>query len=109
MHFKLELSNLLVGTKPLLNEVIIVLIELTEKSRITVPEDIIKRLGLIEGDKLEIVEKDGFLQITPVAVYPGSYIKDLADEVEDVKMKIKSEKQLVFEDVDKLFKNLDSE
>ena len=35
------------------------LTELRTKSQITIPKDIVARLGLHEGDKLEIVEKDG--------------------------------------------------
>ena len=39
------------------------LTELRTKSQITIPKDIVARLGLHEGDKLEIVEKDGTIQI----------------------------------------------
>ncbi|MBG0763636.1 MAG: AbrB/MazE/SpoVT family DNA-binding domain-containing protein, partial [Tissierellales bacterium] len=51
------------------------LIELRKKSQITVPKSIIKKLNLKEGDKLEIVEKDGGIFLVPVAVYPKEYIK----------------------------------
>ena len=51
-------------------ELIDMLTELRTKSQITIPKDIVARLGLHEGDKLEIVEKDGTLPIMPVAVYP---------------------------------------
>ena len=50
------------------------LTELRTKSQITIPKDIVARLGLHEGDKLEIVEKDGTIQIMPVAVYPKKYL-----------------------------------
>ena len=35
------------------------LTELRTKSQITIPKDIVMKMGLREGDKLEIVEKDG--------------------------------------------------
>ena len=34
------------------------LTELRTKSQITIPKDIVMKMGLREGDKLEIVEKD---------------------------------------------------
>ena len=47
------------------------LTELRTKSQITIPKDIVARLGLHEGDKLEIVEKDGTIQImcTPRSIW----------------------------------------
>ena len=35
------------------------LAELRTKSQITIPKEIIKKLNLSEGDKLEVYEKDG--------------------------------------------------
>ena len=45
------------------------LTELRTKSQITIPKDIVMKMGLREGDKLEIVEKDGVIELMPVAVY----------------------------------------
>ena len=39
------------------------LTELRAKSQITIPRDIVAHLGLSEGDKLDIVEKNGTIQI----------------------------------------------
>ena len=49
------------------------LTELRTKSQITIPKDIVMKMGLREGDKLEIVEKDGVIELMPVAVYPKKY------------------------------------
>ncbi|MCH5273564.1 MAG: AbrB/MazE/SpoVT family DNA-binding domain-containing protein, partial [Lachnospiraceae bacterium] len=35
------------------------LVELRQKSQITIPKEIIVNLGLSEGDKLDIFEQDG--------------------------------------------------
>ena len=48
------------------------LAELRTKSQITLPKDIVLSLGLSEGDKLEVYEKDGVIHMVPVAVYPKS-------------------------------------
>ena len=66
------------------------LTELRTKSQITIPKDIVMKMGLREGDKLEIVEKDGVIELMPVAVYPKKYL----DEP-------------VFDTVDALFEALD--
>ena len=79
------------------------LTELRTKSQITIPKDIVARLGLHEGDKLEIVEKDGTIQIMPVAVYPKKYL----DEINETKAKIAAGEQPVFDTVDELFEMLD--
>jgi len=85
------------------------LIELRKKSQITVPKSIIKKLNLKEGDKLEIVEKDGGIFLVPVAVYPKEYIKDLKEEISYIKEKIeKGDKEKIYDDVDELIKSLGS-
>jgi AbrB family looped-hinge helix DNA binding protein len=85
------------------------LIELRKKSQITVPKSIIKKLNLKEGDKLEIVEKDGGIFLVPVAVYPKEYIKDLKEEISYIKEKIeKGDKENIYDDVDELIKSLGS-
>lgn len=83
------------------------LAELRQKSQITIPKDIILKLGLNEGDKLEIFEKDGVIHIVPVAVYPKKYIDELQKEINEVKAKIESGEQPVFDDIDALFEHLE--
>lgn len=46
------------------------LVEIKQKSQVTIPSELVKKLKLKPGDKLEIEEKDGCLIITPVAVIP---------------------------------------
>lgn len=56
--------------------------ELRQKSQITIPKGIVRKLNLNEGDKLEIFEQDGVIHIIPVAVYPIGYIESLEREIE---------------------------
>ena len=51
------------------------LTELHAKSQITIPKELVDRLGLSEGDKLDIYEHDGLISIMPVAVYPNDYVE----------------------------------
>ena len=83
------------------------LAELRQKSQITIPKEIVAKLGLSEGDKLEINEKDGMITIMPVLVYPKKYLDELHDEINDAKAKIAAGKQPVFDNVDDLFRQLE--
>ncbi|MBF7084423.1 AbrB/MazE/SpoVT family DNA-binding domain-containing protein [Desulfallas sp. Bu1-1] len=46
------------------------LVELKQKSQVTIPSELVKKMNLRPGDKLEIEEKDGRIIITPVVVIP---------------------------------------
>ncbi len=85
------------------------LTELRQKSQVTIPKDIIVKLGLSEGDTLDIYEKDGTICMTPVAVYPKNYIEELREEINEVKAKIDSGEQPVFDTVDELFEKLEED
>jgi len=45
------------------------------------PKEIIVKLGLSEGDKLDIFEKDGTICMLPVVVYPKKYLDELRGEL----------------------------
>ena len=83
------------------------LAELRAKSQITIPKELVDRLGLFEGDKLDIYEQDGTLCIMPVVVYPKKYLNELKNEIEATKRKISSGEQPVFDNVDALFARLE--
>jgi antitoxin MazE len=44
------------------------LVELRQRSQITIPAEIVKRLNLHEGDQFEVIEKDGGIFLCPVVV-----------------------------------------
>lgn len=54
------------------------LAELRKKSQITFPKEIIVKLGLSEGDKLDIFEQDGTIYMMPVVVYPKNTLTSSA-------------------------------
>jgi len=85
------------------------LAELRQKSQITIPKEIIVKLGLSEGDKLDIFEKDGTICMLPVVVYPKKYLDELRGELNEVKAKIASGEQPVFDSVDELFAKLEAD
>lgn len=85
------------------------LAELRQKAQITIPKEIIVKLGLSEGDTLDIFEKDGIICIMPVAVYPKKYLNELRNEIDEVKSKIASGEQSVFNSIDALFDKLEAQ
>ena len=78
-----------------------------KRSQITLPSEIVTKLGLSEGDQLDVTENDGTIMLLPMAVYPSKYINDLKKEVSEIKAKIASGEQPVFDNVDDLFESLE--
>lgn len=83
------------------------LAELRGKSQITIPKEVVSKLGIKEGDKLEITEKDGVIQIMPVVVYPKKFVDELKMEINDVKARVKAGSLPVFDSIDSLFDELE--
>jgi len=83
------------------------LVELRAKSQVTIPKEIVEKLGLSKGDKLEFYEKDGIICAMPVTVYPKNYLDQLRIEVEETKAKIAAGEQPVFDNVDALIAKLE--
>ena len=81
--------------------------EFRTKSQITIPKEIVMSLGLTEGDKVDIFEKDGEIHIVPVVVYPKKYVEELQSEISEAKAKIASGERPVFDSIDKLFESLE--
>jgi len=85
------------------------LAELRPKSQITIPKELVDKLGLSEGDKLEIFEQNGLICIMPVVVYPKGYVDRLLHNVAEINRKVSAGEQPVFDNVDELIGNLESE
>ena len=85
------------------------LAELRTKSQITLPKGIVTSLGLAEGDKLDIYEKDGVIFMVPVTVYPRHYVDELHGEISRLKADIAAGKQPVFDSIDALIGKLEEE
>ena len=75
------------------------LAELRSKSQITIPKELVDKLGLAEGDKLEIYEENGIICIMPIVVYPQDYLEQIQKEVEETKA---LGEQPIFDSADKL-------
>ncbi len=83
------------------------LAELRAKSQITIPKELVDKLNLSEGDKLEIFEEDGIIHIMPVAVYPKKYVNMIKEEIETTKYKVDAGETPTFDNIDALLEELD--
>ena len=59
------------------------LIEMRARSQITLPHEITKKMGICEGDKFEVFERDGGVFLCPVVVYPKSKLEKIAQIIKD--------------------------
>jgi AbrB family looped-hinge helix DNA binding protein len=87
----------------------IMLAELRAKSQITIPKELVSKLGINEGDMLEISENNGVIQITPVVVYSKKIIDELRTEINEVKARLENGEQPVFDNIDSLIMELESD
>ena len=80
------------------------LAEIRGRSQITIPAEIIKKLGISEGDKFDIVEKDGGIFLCPVVVYPKDKLAKIAKLIKDSEADVKD--QPAFESVEEMFSDM---
>ncbi|MCH5185667.1 MAG: AbrB/MazE/SpoVT family DNA-binding domain-containing protein [Oscillospiraceae bacterium] len=80
------------------------LAEIRGRSQITIPAEIIRCLGISEGDKFDITEKDGGIFLCPVVVYPKDKIAKTAKIIKESEADIKTQK--AFESVEDLFADM---
>ena len=77
------------------------LIEMRARSQITLPNEIIKRLGIGEGDMFEVMERDGGVFLCPVVVYPKAKLEKIAKIIKEHE----SNPTTVFDSVEDMFKD----
>jgi len=80
------------------------LAEIRGRSQITIPAEIIKKLGISEGDKFEVMERDGGIFLCPVIVYPKEKIEKLAKLVKESAAEVNDSK--TFESVEDMFADM---
>ncbi len=80
------------------------LAEIRGRSQITIPAEIIKKLGISEGDKFEVMEKDGGIFLCPVVVYPKDKLAKIAKLIKESEADVKD--QTAFESVEDMFADM---
>ena len=80
------------------------LAEIRGRSQITIPSEIIKKLCISEGDKFDIMERDGGIFLCPVVVYPKDKIAKIAKILKESESDTK--KKTAFESVEDMFSDM---
>lgn len=80
------------------------LAEIRGRSQITIPAEIIKKLGISEGDKFDIIEKDGGIFLCPVIVYPKDKLLQIAKLIKDSEIELSA--QVSFDTVEDMFADM---
>jgi AbrB family looped-hinge helix DNA binding protein len=80
--------------------------ELRAKSQITVPREIVAKLGLSKGDKLEVFERDGTICLMPVVVYPKKYVEALEREASETADLVNKGELKVYSSAEELIESL---
>ena len=78
------------------------LVEMRARSQITLPVEITRNLGISEGDKFEVMERDGGVFLCPVVVYPKAKLEQIAKIIKDHE----KSPSAVYESVEDMFKDL---
>ena len=80
------------------------LAEIRGRSQITIPSEIIKKLGISEDDKFDIMERDGGIFLCPVVVYPKDKIAKIAKILKESENDTKT--RTAFESVEDMFSDM---
>ena len=78
------------------------LVEMRARSQITLPSEITKKIGIQEGDRFEVMERDGGVFLCPVVVYSKSKLEKVAKIIKDHK----KEPSVVYSSVEDMFNDL---
>ena len=93
---------------PLLHSILLqyVLSLIRGRSQITIPSEIVKSLGVKEGDKFDVIEKDGGIFLCPVVVYPKKEMIRIAKLIKETDAEYKSGELKAYDDIDKMFEDM---
>ncbi|MDR0963437.1 MAG: AbrB/MazE/SpoVT family DNA-binding domain-containing protein, partial [Clostridium sp.] len=59
------------------------LVELRGRAQLTIPAEIVKAVGVSEGDKFDVVARDGGIFLCPVVVYPKDKLTKIAKIIKE--------------------------
>jgi len=78
------------------------LVEMRARSQITLPSEITKKMGINEGDRFEVIERDGGVFLCPVVVYPKAKLEKIARIIKEHE----KEPSIAYSNVEDMFHDL---
>lgn len=82
------------------------LVELKDKSQVTIPKAVVRQLGLKRGDMFDVVVHDGVVMMVPVVVYPRAKAEELEALAASARESAATGKADVYDDVEDLIADL---
>jgi antitoxin MazE len=82
------------------------MVEMRGRSQITIPSEIVKNLGIKEGDQFEVIEKDGGIFLCPVVIYPKKEMVRIARLIKETEAEYKSGELKAYDDIDKMLSDM---
>lgn len=82
------------------------LAELKDKSQVTIPKAVVRKLGLKRGDMFDVVVHDGVVMMVPVVVYPKAKAEELEALAASARESAATGKAVVYDDVEDLIADL---
>lgn len=65
-----------------------------------------KPTGIKEGDKFEVIEKNGGIFLSPVVVYPKNEMVRIAKPVKKTQAQYRNGELQVYDDIDQMFEEM---
>lgn len=78
------------------------IVTINNQAQISLPNEIVEKLALSEGDQLDVVEKNGAIVLVPLTAHTPKHIDDLKKQISGIKAKIVAGDKTVFADIDDL-------
>lgn len=82
------------------------LVELKDKSQVTISKVVVRQLGLKRGDMFDVVVHDGVVMMVPVVVYPRAKAEELEALAASARESAATGKADVYDDVEDLIADL---
>ena len=79
------------------------IIEMRNRSQITIPSEVTKKMGLKERDKFELIVKDGGIFLRPVIVCNKEKLDSLAKKIKEIEKDVSKK---TYSKVDEMFKDM---
>ena len=76
------------------------------RAQITIPSSTVKNLDIKEGDKFEVIEKDGGIFLRPVVVYPKREMERLAQVIREAEEGYSNGDLKSYDAVERMLKDL---
>ncbi|MCI6574631.1 MAG: AbrB/MazE/SpoVT family DNA-binding domain-containing protein [Actinomycetaceae bacterium] len=85
------------------------LAELKAKSQLTIPKQVVSKLGISVGDQFDVIVENGNIVLVPVVVYPKAKLTALHELATKARQDVRAGETEAFDDIDQALQFLHRE